>query len=78
MSAKLTEQQQRVAKVLENMRNLVLSSDDVAGDFVDGLEEMLNNLAFNDAFGTECQLDPRGDSRTGEWSMECVEGVDHQ
>jgi len=42
----------------------------------DALEIGLNELASEDAFGTERQCDPRGDCRDGEYSMYCVEGLD--
>jgi hypothetical protein len=40
------------------------------------LEEGLEDLAQQDAFGTERQCDPRGDGRNGHWSMNFVEGID--
>ena len=37
------------------------------------LNQILDNLAFQDAFGTEQQCDPRGDFRNYQWSMWNVE-----
>lgn len=44
--------------------------------FIATLEAGLSILAQSDAFGTEGQLDPRGDAREGTWSMHCVQGLD--
>lgn len=43
---------------------------------LDELENGLNILAESDFFGTECQLDPRGDGRIQKWSMHVVQGID--
>ena len=46
---------------------------EVLGDYLDSL---LDELQGNDFFGTEAQLDPRGDFRDGDWSMDHVQGID--
>lgn len=71
-----TKQQERVAKVLDNMKAMALEDEDNAAMFSEDLELYLNELNGEDAFGTEGQSDPRGDFRNGKWSMDCVEGVD--
>jgi hypothetical protein len=71
-----TKQQERVAKVLDNMKAMALDDDDVAGMFSEGLEFYLNDLHRDDAFGSEGQCDPRGDFRNGDWGMGKVEGID--
>lgn len=72
----ITVQQERVAKVLDNMKAMALEDDDNAAMFAMGLEFYLNELSSEDAFGTEGQSDPRGDFRNGYWSMTKVEGID--
>lgn len=71
-----TKQQERVVKVLENMKALAQGDDDDAAMLAEALEEVLNELSGEDAFGTEAQNDPRGDFRDGVWSMTRVQGVD--
>jgi hypothetical protein len=72
----ITVQQERVAKVLDNMKAMALEDDDNAAMFAEGLELYLNELNGEDAFGTEGQSDPRGDFRDGDWSMNRVQGLD--
>lgn len=72
----ITVQQERVAKVLDNMKAMALEDDDNAAMFADLLESYLNELNGDDGFGTEGQSDPRGDFRDGDWSMACVQGLD--
>lgn len=67
--------QERVIKVLERMTQMTIESEDMADEFADGMEEMLSEMASNDVFGTENQLDPRGDGRI-DFSMTHVEGID--
>lgn len=71
----MSDTQKRVAKVLENMRDMALANEDDAAMFSDFLENGLNEMLGEDAFGTEGQNDPRGDWRDGEWSMDNVQGV---
>ena len=71
-----TKQQERVAKVLDNMKAMAMEDDDNAAMFAEGLDFYLNKLNGEDAFGTEGQSDPRGDFRDGDWSMEYVQGID--
>lgn len=68
--------QQRVAKVLERIAEMSKRDEDDAEMFADTLEDMLEDIAQSDGFGTERQCDPRGDGRNGQWSMTHVEGVD--
>lgn len=73
----MNAQQKRVLKVLDRMKQLVKDDESNADAFSDMLEEGLDELAGMDTFGTEQQCDPRGDFREGDWSMECVEGIDN-
>jgi hypothetical protein len=71
-----TKQQERVIKVLDNMKAMALENEDDAEMFAEGLDFYLNELNGEDAFGTEGQSDPRGDFRDGDWSMKHVQGID--
>lgn len=73
---KLNKKQQRVITVLQRMIDMVKDDKDWADTFVDSLEWMLDEIAGEDGFGTERQMDPRGDCRDARWSMKKVEGVD--
>lgn len=72
----LNETQQRVLMVLDRIKNLVTNDENDAEVLAEVLDEFLTDLHSNDFFGTEGQLDPRGDFRDGDWSMEYVQGVD--
>lgn len=72
----LTKEQARCAMVLNRLGQLVLDGALDADALVTDLELFLNDLAEQDAFGTEQQSDPRGDFRNGHWSMQKVEGLD--
>jgi len=69
-------EQARVKKVLENMIHLVETDEDYADMFSDGLDQYLEEIAMHDGFGTERQMDPRGDGRNGDFTMNYVEGID--
>ena len=45
-------------------------------DIADILDRCLDDLASQDAFGTEQQCDPRGDFRNGDFSMWNIENID--
>ena len=62
-----------VLLVLSRLTNLVALDQVDALSIGDGLETMLGELNQNDTFGTEGQIDPRGDFRDGEWSMNKVQ-----
>ena len=62
-----------VLLVLSRLTNLVALDQVDALSIGDGLETMLGELTQNDTFGTEGQIDPRGDFRDGEWSMNKVQ-----
>lgn len=52
-----------------------LRSDKTAmAAFSDALDVMLDDAG--DLFGTEGQLDPRGDQRDSRWTMKQVQGID--
>jgi hypothetical protein len=71
-----TKDQQRVLRVLDNIKRAVEQDEDEACMYAPELEAMLNEMLGNDAFGTEGSTDPRGDMRNGNWSMDRVEGID--
>ncbi len=73
----LTGTQRRTVLVLERMLRMTRDDEDDAQMISDVLEGALEELAQNDAFGTERQCDPRGDGRDGDWSMSRVQGVDN-
>ncbi len=51
-------------KVMERLTQYALGTEDEARQaFCDDLNRFLNDLADQDAFGTEGQCDPRGDQR---------------
>lgn len=68
--------QERVIKVLENMKTMTEQDEHYATMFSESLDTMLDDFMGEDAFGTEGQCDPRGDFRDGDWSMDRVEGID--
>ena len=71
-------QQLRTIKVLENMVELVKDEEGFAHLFADILDEELNFWLGEDSFGTEGQLDPRGDQRDARiaYDMYYVKGID--
>jgi hypothetical protein len=66
----------RIKTVFERILSSVQNDPDMADMYMEVLDEMLTDLQSSDAFGTEGQCDPRGDQRNGEFSMNCVEGID--
>jgi hypothetical protein len=66
----------RIKTVLRRIGDHAQNDPDMADMFADALDEMLTDLQSSDAFGSEGQCDPRGDQRNGEFSMNCVEGID--
>lgn len=69
-------QQKRVVLVMERLLNMVREDKDDALVIGEYLDAMLNELKESDFFGTEGQLDPRGDFREGTWDIEYVQGID--
>lgn len=67
--------QKRVEMVLNRMIALSNGDEDYTELFTECLEDMLDEIVGEDAFGTELQDDPRGDGREGEWNMWKVQGV---
>lgn len=53
--------------VLNRIIQTCIKDRDSAEMYATCLDEMLNDLNQNDAFGTEGQNDPRGDGRNGDW-----------
>ena len=73
---KLTKQQKRNEKVLERLISFSNDDSNCAKELAVALDDMLGDLCMDDFFGTETQMDPRGDGRDGHWTMYRVEGVD--
>ena len=64
-----------VLSVLEEIKRRVdnPSWDGEVEEWAESLDSMLDDMKNNDQFGTEGQVDPRGDFRNGEftiWNME--------
>ncbi len=77
MNDDLTIDQRRVLAVLERITKQVREDSGDAEMYGRELELMLDELAGDDAFGTEGQSDPRGDFRDGDWLVaNRVQGVD--
>lgn len=72
----MTLTQQRVKLVLDRLSQMACADEQDAECIANELEYMLEEFKMDDFFGTEGQLDPRGDHRNGEWSMTSVEGID--
>lgn len=73
---KQTKQQKRNQLVLERLIAFSNEDSNIAKHLADALDTALDDLASDDFFGTEAQMDPRGDGRDGTWTMKLVEGVD--
>lgn len=71
----MNKAQKNVITVLERMIDHVKEYEDDAEVFADHLEIMLDELHSMDFFGTEGQMDPRGDFRDKTYSMNKVQGV---
>lgn len=56
-------------RVISRMRKAMEESDDDYEMFNDAMDDMLDRLHCEDAFGTEGQCDPRGDFRNGVFTM---------
>ena len=78
MSTNLNDCQKRVITVLERLIAIAKDNEGDAEVLADTLDDYLDSLAQDDFFGTEQQMDPRGDFRGNpyRWSMHQVEGVD--
>lgn len=72
----MNKTQKRIVLVLDRLIQLVKDDDDFAKAVSADIEVFLNDIHGNDGFGTEGQSDPRGDFRSGHWSMTKVEGID--
>ncbi len=68
---------ERVKLVLRRIVEMIDDEDD-AEVFSEHLDDMLDEMAEQDFFGTERQCDPRGDFRSSEWSMWFVDGIDEE
>ncbi len=69
--------QKRCTKVLENLIKQVSEDDELAIVLTIELQILLDDLSGLDVFGTEGQMDPRGDQRDEYvYSMDFVQGVD--
>ena len=70
--------QQRVVTVLARLITMVHDNEGDAEVIADTFDDYLYSLAQDDFFGTEQQMDPRGDFRSGPWFMSQVQGVDSE
>lgn len=73
---KQLKQQVRNEVVLKRLIDLSNESKEWAEELAYMLDWALDEHASNDGFGTERQMDPRGDCRNKNWTMYRVEGVD--
>ena len=56
-------------KVLPRLAELIKEDEVLAERLQESLENLLDEYQEDDGFGTEGQLDPRGDQREGDWSL---------
>ncbi|PSW18311.1 hypothetical protein C9I98_16545 [Photobacterium sanctipauli] len=68
--------QTRVTTVLQRMTELVEADPRFADMFAPELNRLLNGVKSSDGFGLHGELDPRGDARLGQFSLDHVAGVD--
>lgn len=73
---KQSKQQKRNELVLQRLIAFSNEDKEAAKYLVEALDNMLIDLCQDDFFGTETQMDPRGDGRNGFWTMKKVEGID--
>lgn len=66
-----------VKKCLEILEKLKQKSSTSADEVAENLESFLEEIAMDDGFGTERQLDPRGDGRDMEYDDEEEEEVEY-
>lgn len=66
---KMTKYQENLKIVLPRIMKLVEEDEYLAEYFAEDLEEILNDIHYEDGFGTEGENDPRGDFRKGEWTL---------
>ena len=70
-----TDVKANVLSVLEEIKNRVNnpSWDGEIEEWAESLDTMLEDMKNHDQFGTEGQVDPRGDFRNGEFSIWVME-----
>lgn len=61
--------QENVINILPKLLEECKEDEFFAEVLAETLEVFLDNLASDDFFGTERQCDPRGDFRSGDWSL---------
>lgn len=62
-----------LSQVFRRIQAVAETDEDMAQEFVVAVDDMLDEMLGQDAFGTEGQCDPRGDQRNGDfdiWSLE--------
>ena len=72
----MTKYQKNLLTVLPRIIKLVEEDEDFAEWFAHDLESVLDDYAAEDGFGTEQQLDPRGDARKNYWTLLDEDGVE--
>lgn len=66
----------RLSLVLMRLVAECARDEDMLGVVMQEIDFLLDALGGDDSFGTERQLDPRGDFRVGDWDMSHVQGID--
>lgn len=69
----MTKTQKNVVTVLNRLAKSVKDGDLDAYIVAERLDEMCDSLLGDDFFGTEGQLDPRGDQRDAEWNIDRIQ-----
>lgn len=73
----MTKQQQRNELMLTRLIAFSNEGDNDSAKFIaEWLDDMFDDMAAEDFFGTEQQMDPRGDFRDRKWSATKVDGID--
>lgn len=71
-----SKQFERLVTVVNRIVEMCTDNENDTLAFSEVFDDMLDDLAADDFFGTEGSTDPRGDMREGSWSMFRVDGVD--
>ena len=73
----MNTQYKRLELVFERILNLCKTDNNFQESISFDIDHILGYYLYEeDVFGTEGQLDPRGDYREGRWSVHHVQGVD--
>lgn len=72
----MTKYQKNLLIVLPRIIKLVEEDEDFAEYLAQDLEAVLDDYGMEDGFGTEGQIDPRGDFRKNYWTLLDEDGVE--